>query len=108
MLIEAPLVASANNGPVALSADDVVGMMAIRTLLPGRSIPMAAVAPPRLFRAGAPVKMIYIDGGLMITCTGAALSDGVVGQPVNVRNNDSGVTVSGRVRSDGSVQVNGG
>jgi flagella basal body P-ring formation protein FlgA len=108
MLTEAPLAAPSANGPVALSADDVVGMMAIRTLLPGLSIPISAVAPPRLFRAGAPVKMLYIEGGLVITAAGAALQDGVVGQPVSVRNNDSGVTVSGRVRSDGLVLVNGG
>ncbi len=108
MLTETPLTAPSYSGPVALAADDVVGMMAIRTLLPGVSIPMSAVAPPRLFRAGAPVKMLYIDGGLQITASGAALQDGVVGQTVTVRNDDSGVTVSGRVRSDGSVLVSGG
>ena len=52
--------------------------------------------------------MIYIDGGLFITATGDALQDGVVGQTVKLRNEDSGVTVSGRVRADGAVQVGGG
>jgi flagella basal body P-ring formation protein FlgA len=108
MLVETPLAAPAYAGPVAMSAGDVVGMAAIRTLLPGQSIPMSAVAPPRVLRAGAPVKMVYVDGGLTITASGSALQDGAVGQTVKVRNDDSGVTVSGRVRADGSVLVDGG
>jgi flagella basal body P-ring formation protein FlgA len=108
MLVETPLAKSRYDGPVALAPEDVVGMTAARTLLPGLSIPMSALTPPRLVRAGSPVKMIYVDGGLTIIATGAALQDGVVGQIVNVRNQDSGVTVSGRVRSDGAIVVSGG
>jgi flagella basal body P-ring formation protein FlgA len=108
MLTSAPLAAPAYSGPLAMSPGDIVGMAAARTLLPGQSIPMASVAPPRALRAGAPVKMIYVDGGLTITASGSALQDGAVGQLVKVRNDDSGVTVSGRVRGDGSVLVNGG
>lgn len=108
MLVEAPLTAPSYGGPVALGPEDVVGMMATRTLLPGVSIPMSALSPPRVVRAGAPVRMIYIDGGLTITASGDALQDGVVGQTVKLRNEDSGVTVSGRVRADGTVLVSGG
>ena len=107
MLVETPLAPPAYSGPVALAAEDVVGMMAARTLLPGLSIPLAAVSPPRVVRAGAPVTMLYIDGALTITATGTALQDGVVGQNVKARNDDSGVTVSGRVRADGSMLVSG-
>jgi flagella basal body P-ring formation protein FlgA len=77
-------------------------------LLPGRSIPISALTPPRLVRAGAAVKMLYIDGPLSIMAAGSALQDGTVGQMVKVRNDDSGVTVSGRVRGDGTVLVSGG
>ena len=108
MLVEAPLAAPPYSGPVAMSSGDIVGMAAARTLLPGQSIPMAAVAPPRVMRAGASVKMIYVDGGLEITAAGSALQDGAVGQTVKVRNDDSGVVVSGRVRADGSILVDGG
>ena len=108
MLVDAPLVASASSGPVALSADDVVGLVARRTLLPGQSIPINALAAPRVVRAGAAVKLVYVDGGLEITAVGSALQDGAVGQSVQVRNDDSGVTILGRVRADGAVQVNGG
>jgi flagella basal body P-ring formation protein FlgA len=108
MLADAPLAAPSHAGSVALAPEDVVGMMATRTLLPGAAIPISALSPPRLVRAGAAVKMFYIDGGLTITATGDALQDGVVGQTVRLRNEDSGVTVTGRVRADGAVQVGGG
>jgi flagella basal body P-ring formation protein FlgA len=108
MLTNAPLAAPAYSGPLAMGPSDIIGMAAARTLLPGQSIPMASVAPPRALRAGAPVRMIYVDGGLTITASGSALQDGAVGQLVKVRNDDSGVTVSGRLRGDGSVLVNGG
>lgn len=107
MLIETPLSVQNNSGPVALAPEDIVGMMAARTLLPGLSIPMSALRPPRVVRAGAAVSMIYIDGGLVITAAGDALQDGVVGQTVKLRNEDSGVTVTGRVRADGTVLVGG-
>jgi flagella basal body P-ring formation protein FlgA len=108
MLVDAPLSASASSGPVALGAEDVVGLVAKRTLLPGQSIPMSALAAPRVVRAGSAVKMYYVEGGLEITAVGSALQDGSVGQSVQVRNDDSGVTIMGRVRADGAVQVNGG
>lgn len=108
MLIEAPLAPPSYGGPVAMAVEDVVGMVASRTLLPGHSIPMSALTPPRLVRTGAKVKLLYIDGALTITTAGDALQDGYVGQTVKVRNEDSGVTLSGRVRSDGSVLVSGG
>jgi flagella basal body P-ring formation protein FlgA len=107
MLIETPISAQNNAGPIALAPEDIVGMMAGRTLLPGLSIPMSALRPPRVVRAGAAVSMIYIDHGLVITAAGDALQDGVVGEMVKLRNEDSGVTVTGRVRADGSVLVGG-
>ena len=58
-------------------------------------------------RVGATVKVVYIEGGLTIIATGAALQAGVVGDGP-VRNKESGLTVSGRVRADGTVQVSGG
>ena len=108
MLTDAPLSPPSYGGPVALAVEDVVGMVAARTLLPGHSIPISALSPPKAVRAGNKVMLVYVDGGLTITASGAALQDGFVGQSVKVRNEDSGVTLSGRVRSDGSVLVSGG
>ena len=57
---------------------------------------------------GAEVRLVYVDGGLVIVTTGAALQDGGVGEVIKIRNSDSGVTVSGQVQADGTVQVSGG
>ena len=70
--------------------------------------PPAAVDNPRLVVNGAEVKLIYIDGGLTIVTVGSALQDGAAGDIVKVRNDDSGVTVSGVVQPDGTVRVSGG
>jgi flagella basal body P-ring formation protein FlgA len=82
--------------------------MARRTLLPGHAIPLRAIDNPRLVRSGGEVQLVFIEGGLTIVTTGAALQDGAIGDVVKIRNDDSGVTVSGAVQPDGTVRVNGG
>ena len=96
------------SGAVALSRSALIGKMARRTLLPGRAVPLSAVDNPRVVANGGEVRLIYIDGGLTIVTTGAALQDGGVGDRIKVRNADSGLTVSGQVQPDGTVQVSGG
>ena len=71
---------------VALSRSELIGKMARRTLLPGRSIPIRRCDDPRVVSNGAEVKMVYIDGGLTIVTTGAALQDGGVGEVIKMRN----------------------
>jgi flagella basal body P-ring formation protein FlgA len=93
---------------VALSRSELIGKISRRTLLPGRAVPLRAVDNPRVVANGAEVRMVYVDGGLTIVTAGAALQDGGVGEVIKIRNSDSGVTVSGRVQPDGTVQVSGG
>ncbi len=107
-LEDVPLSRAGAGGPFALSRVDVIGKTARRTLLPGQAIPLAAVENPRLIRNGAAVTLVYIDGALTITTIGDALQDGALGETVKVRNADSGVTVRGQVRSDGSILVGEG
>ena len=95
-------------GPVAQKRSLVVGKMARRTLLPGRAIPLAGIDNPRLVVIGAEVRIVYLEGGLQIVTSGAALQDGAIGDLVKVRNSDSGVTVSGLVQPDGTVRIGGG
>lgn len=108
LLVDAPLSGMPPNGAIALSHDQLVGKMARRTLLPGRPILLAAVDNPRVVRNGGEVRLIYVDGSLTITTAGSAMQDGAAGELIKVRNADSGVTVMGRVRADGSVLVSGG
>ncbi len=107
-IADTPFAGAVVGGPIALTPDEIVGKMARRTLLPGKPIPLAAIDNPRVVRNGAEVTMIYVDGALTITTVGAAMQDGATGDLIKVRNADSGVTVQGRVRADGSVLVSGG
>lgn len=89
----------------APSREAVVGKTSRRTLLPGRPIPMAALAARRIVRNGAAVELILIDGGLQITAGGQALQDGGLGDSIKCLNSGSGVIVSGVVQADGTVRV---
>ena len=94
-------------GPFARSRSELIGKMARRTLLPGRAIPLRAIDNPRVVRNGAEVQIVYVEGDLTIVTAGAALQDGAVGDVIKIRNSDSGVTVVGTVRADGTVRVSG-
>jgi flagella basal body P-ring formation protein FlgA len=86
----------------------IVGKVARRTLLPGAPVPSSAVAERKLVTHGAKVRILFEDGGLSIVAFGTALQAGSAGALVQVRNLDSGVTISGTVQEDGSVRVSGG
>jgi flagellar basal body P-ring formation protein FlgA len=108
MLADLPAETARGVGPFAETRTAVVGKMARRTLLPGAAIPLAALDFPRLVVNGAVVSLVYIEGGLSISAVGMALQDGAAGDFVKVRNDDSGVTVTGVVQPDGAVRVSGG
>ena len=108
MLSDLPADTARGVGPFAETRSAVIGKMARRTLLPGGAIPLAALDVPRLVVNGAVVNLEYLDGGLSISAVGMALQDGAAGDFVKVRNDDSGVTVTGVVQPDGAVRVSGG
>jgi flagellar basal body P-ring formation protein FlgA len=108
MLVDVPEAARDGSGPFVDSRSLIVGKMARLTLLPGHAIPFSGVSNRKLVSNGAEVKLVFSEGDLIITTTGSALQDGSIGDIVKVRNDDSGVTVSGAVQPDGSVQVSGG
>ncbi len=85
----------------------LVGKVARQTLLPGRAIPIASIANPRLVMNGSEVRIVYSEGPLLIATTGIALQDGALGAAIKVRNGDSGRTIVGTVLSDGSIGVGG-
>lgn len=92
----------------AQSRDALVGKVARRTLLPGQPIPTIAVDNPRIVTAGAQIKIVFLEGGLQIVAYGVAQQAGAVGDIIRVRNQDSGLFISGRVQADGSVRVGEG
>ena len=95
-------------GPYVESRSQLYGKSTRMTLLPGRAIPLRALANRRLVVNGAEVKLVYAEGGLVIVTSGMALQDGTGGDTIKVRNSDSGIIVSGSVQDDGSVRVSGG
>jgi flagella basal body P-ring formation protein FlgA len=108
MLADVAEPARDGSGPFVEQRSLIVGKVARLTLLPGHAIPFTGVSNRKVVTNGAEVRLIYSDGGLLIMTTGAALQDGSIGDIVQVRNDDSGVTVSGAVQPDGSVRVSGG
>lgn len=97
-----------NDDSIVYNRAALVGKVAKRTLLPGRAIPSFAIANPRAVATGAHVTLIYRDGELTIVTSAQALEPGAVGDIIKVRNDDSGLTVTGRIQPDGSVNVSGG
>jgi flagellar basal body P-ring formation protein FlgA len=108
MLADISGVARDGSGSFVEQRSLIVGKVARLTLLPGHAIPFSGVSNRKVVANGAEVKLVYSEGGLVITTSGAALQDGSIGDVVKVRNSDSGVTVSGAVQPDGSVSVSGG
>jgi flagella basal body P-ring formation protein FlgA len=87
---------------------DLVGKVAKRTLLPGQAISTNSVALPKLVTIGAMVKLVFEEGGLMISTYASALQAGAAGDIVSVRNLESGLTLTGVIAPDGSVHVSNG
>lgn len=80
-------------------------MIARRTLLPNKPIMLSDLKSPDLVRAGVPAPIIYREPGLLITAVGLPLASGAEGDAIRVRNADSGITISGIVAKDGSIEV---
>jgi flagella basal body P-ring formation protein FlgA len=108
MLADVPNAARDGSGPFINSRSLIVGRVARLTLLPGHAIPFSGISNRKLVSNGAEVKLVFSEGDLVIMTSGSALQDGSIGDIVRVRNDDSGVTVSGAVQPDGTVQVSGG
>jgi flagella basal body P-ring formation protein FlgA len=54
---------------------------------------------------GSDVTLVFSAGGLTITAPGRPLESAAIGDSIEVRNTETGVTVSGLVMADGSVRV---
>lgn len=89
----------------ARSVDEVLGLVTKRTLVAGRTIPVSSLREAFAVKRGATVRLVARSGSMTISATGTPLADALVGDVIRVRNLDSGVTVSGTVMADGSVEV---
>ncbi|MDS7596162.1 flagellar basal body P-ring formation chaperone FlgA [Agrobacterium tumefaciens] len=89
----------------ASDVSEVEGMISKQTLLPGRTIPIAALREPSLVTRGTNVKLVFTIGNMTLMANGTPMTDGSMGDVVRVRNIDSGVIVNGTVMKDGTIQV---
>jgi flagella basal body P-ring formation protein FlgA len=100
-------VGTADRMAVVGSPDELIGKVARRTLLPGKLIARNSVSVPTVVQKGTIVAAVFRQGDLTITASVLALQSGALGEVIQVRNIDSGKTIVGAVRADGSVTVGG-
>lgn len=84
---------------------DVVGQEARVALYPGRPIRFGDVGPPAIVGRNDLVTLIFDRGGLSISTEGRALGRGSEGDVIRAMNLTSRSTVTGRIRSDGAIEV---
>jgi flagella basal body P-ring formation protein FlgA len=84
---------------------EVLGKVTTRTLLPGRTIPVAALRDSWTVERGKTVPLVFSGTGLTITAMGTPLENATIGDFIRVRNIETGVIVSGTVMDNGSIQV---
>lgn len=84
---------------------EVVGKVTTRTLLPGRTIPVAALRDSWAVERGKSVQLIFSGKGLTITAMGTPLENAAIGDFIRVRNVETGVIISGTVMDNGSIRV---
>jgi flagellar basal body P-ring formation protein FlgA len=94
-----------SNLAVVEARGGLVGMVARRTLLPNQLVPRNAVEEPRLVERGKPTQVIFSEAGMTIVAIASPLQSGGLGEMVQARNLDSGVTIVGTVQSDGTLRV---
>jgi flagellar basal body P-ring formation protein FlgA len=94
-----------NLGLYAREDGQLVGKMAVNTLLPGRAIALSAVRDRYLVQRGMATTLVFNTGGLDIRAIGVPLEPGSAGDVIRVRNADSGQIVAGTVDADGTIQV---
>ena len=90
---------------VAMSDRVVVGLVAKRTIPRGRPIPLNAVGEPSLIARGERTMVEFRAGSLTITAQLIALDDAGADETVSLRNPETGEVLSGRVSTDGRVEI---
>lgn len=91
---------------VFTNPDDLVGMVARRSIRHDAVITARMVKARRLIKRGDNITIIAVSNGLKIRTAGKALMDGHLGQIITVKNNRSGRQLSAEVVAQSTVRVN--
>ena len=89
---------------VAQDPAQVLGRTLAGTLAAGQPVRTDLLRAPTVIQQGQSVKLVAKGQGFEVTADGKALSQGMLGQVVQVRS-PSGQTVSGIARGDGIVEI---
>lgn len=90
---------------IAQDPAQVLGRTLIGTLAAGQPVRTDRLRAPIVIQQGQSVKLVAKGHGFEVTADGKALSQGMLGQVIQVRS-PSGQTVTGIARNDGVVEVN--
>ena len=85
--------------------NDVVGMVAKRTIRAESNIQPNFLRPPKLVKRGDNVVIVASNSAISVKMNGTALSDGALGQQISVQNLQSKRVVKARVSSVGRVTI---
>ena len=81
------------------------GLVAKRPIPAGQVLSPITVNPANLVAKGETVSILAEAPGLSIRATGVAMSDGALGQLVQVKNTKSNKVVEGRVTAPGQIKI---
>ncbi|WP_420004684.1 flagellar basal body P-ring formation chaperone FlgA [Arenibacterium sp. LLYu02] len=84
---------------------DIIGQEARIALYAGRPIHLGDIGAPAIIDRNDLVKIVFRQGGLEIATEGRSLGRGAEGDYIRVMNLASRTTITGRVRADGSIEV---
>lgn len=84
---------------------DIIGQEARIALYAGRPIHLGDIGAPAIVDRNDLVKIVFRQGGLEIATEGRSLGRGAEGDYIRVMNLASRTTITGRVRADGSIEV---
>ena len=95
--------------PDALTAlKDAIGQIAPSGLNAGRVVLADQITPQLRIQRNAIVALTLRSGGLEIQTEGRAMTEGGIGDVIDIMNLSSRTRISGRINSDGSVLVTAG
>ena len=94
-----------NDYPVVRSRAELAGMVAARTLLPGRAIAPDMLRAPHAVEQGTAISVSLEEGPLSIVMKAIALEDGALGETIQVRNAQNGRTICATIRSPTRAEV---
>lgn len=87
------------------SREELIGFMTKRTISAGQIITPLQVDPARLVSKGENVAILAEGSGILIRTSGVALTDGAMGDLIQVRNTKSNKIVEGRIVAPGQIKV---